>query len=285
MRPPDKAPDKVQAQHEFIPLNFSPDAYVGTAGYYVKYRVPYPSPLVEDLVRRLNCSGYGRLLDLACGPGRVALALASSFKEIWAVDLEAEMIEAGRIEAARKGISTITWRVGRAEEVTFADDSFDAVTIGEAFHRLDQQRVAERVLRWLRPGACLATLGSFSLLSEREAWQRIVVATICRWTGSRSDVGRLPVARKALGGPEHYESVLRAAGFRDVATYPFVVPHAWTIDAILGYLYSTSVASKQILGTSVEAFESDLRTALLANDPSGIYHENTDWGYTLGRKP
>ena len=242
MRPPDEAPRKLPAQDEFIPLNFSPDAYVGTAGYYVKYRAPYPAPLVEDLVRRLNCPGDGRLLDLACGPGRVALALASFFKEIWAVDLEAEMIDAGKMEAARKGVSTITWRVGRAEEVAFADDSFDAVTIGEAFHRLDQQRVADKVLRWLRPGACMATLGSFSLLSEREAWQRIVVATICRWTSCRSDVGRLPVARKVLGGPEHNEGVLRAAGYRDVATYPFVVPHAWTIDAILGYCYSTSVA-------------------------------------------
>jgi hypothetical protein len=83
----------------------------------------------------------------------------------------------------------------------------------------------------------------------------------------------------------HDERVMRDAGFRDVATYPFTVPHEWTIDAIVGYLHSTSVASKRVLGANAGAFETELRAALLAHDPSGIYRENTQWGYTFARKP
>jgi hypothetical protein len=33
------------------------------------------------------------------------------------------------------------------------------------------------------------------------------------------------------------------------------------------------------------AFEADLKAALLAQDPSGTHRENTQWGYTIGRKP
>jgi ubiquinone/menaquinone biosynthesis C-methylase UbiE len=285
MNPSDPAPGDAASPQEYIRLNFAPEAFSGTAGYYVQYRVPYPDVLLGDLIGRLNCSGDGRLLDLACGPGRVALAVASSFREIWAVDLEPDMIDAGRAEAARRGIAHVTWILGRAEDMDFADESFDAVVIGEAFHRLDQARVAAQTLRWLKPSCALVTLGSFSMLSEREPWQRIVVEAIRRWTNWRPDAALTDAARKALSGPEEYERVMRAAGFRDVATYPFAFPHAWTLDSILGYLYSTSVASKRALGTNAEAFESDLRSALLAHNPSGVYHEKTDWGYTFGRKP
>jgi hypothetical protein len=56
----------------FVP-NYSDDLYTGTAEYYARYRVPYPQVLIDDLRVRAGVTGNGRLLDLACGPGRVAL--------------------------------------------------------------------------------------------------------------------------------------------------------------------------------------------------------------------
>src|SRR5579863_152072 len=87
---------------DYVKPHFPRDAFVGTAPYYARYRVPYPSPLMQDLVQRAGVTGQGRLLDLACGPGRVAFALVGSFREIWAIDLEAEMIEAGKEETAKR---------------------------------------------------------------------------------------------------------------------------------------------------------------------------------------
>ena len=86
-------------------------------------------------------------------------------------------------------------------------------------------------------------------------------------------------------GPDHNERVLRATGFVEVASYPFVVPHDWTIDTIIGNLYSTSFCSKRVLGANAAAFETALQAALLAHDPSGTYHEQMRFGYTIGRKP
>jgi hypothetical protein len=79
--------------------------------------------------------------------------------------------------------------------------------------------------------------------------------------------------------------VLRATGFVEVASYPFVAPYTWSLDTIRGNLYSTSFCSKRVLGAKAAAFEAELKAALLAHDPSGTYREQMRFGYTIGRKP
>ena len=124
----------------YVQPDFPVDAFAGTATYYVRYRVPYPAGLLQDLLARAGLTGAGRLLDLACGPGRIALALAASFRDVWAIDREAEMIEVGQHEATQRGVHNITWMVGKAEDLQAPPASCALITIGEAFHRLDQQR-------------------------------------------------------------------------------------------------------------------------------------------------
>ena len=54
-------------------LEFRRDLYRGTARDYDRFRVPYPRSLVDDLAERSGAACRGRLLDLACGTGQVAL--------------------------------------------------------------------------------------------------------------------------------------------------------------------------------------------------------------------
>ena len=108
----------------YVKPKFPADAFVGTAVHYSKYRLPYPESLNKDLLERAGVSGEGKLLDLACGPGRVALPLASSFGEVWAVDLEPEMIGVGKTEAKKKGIDNVKWSVGKAEDLQAEPASF-----------------------------------------------------------------------------------------------------------------------------------------------------------------
>jgi len=81
-------------------VTFAPDLYRGAAGYYDKFRLPYPRTLITGLVCRTAPSGRGRLLDLACGTGQLAFALCDSFAETWAVDQEPDMVEVVRAKAA-----------------------------------------------------------------------------------------------------------------------------------------------------------------------------------------
>ena len=94
----------------YVKPDFPAAAFAGTATYYAKHRPPYPKALMEDLLARARITRDARLLDLACGPGRISIPLASSFREIWAIDLEPEMIEVGQEEARRRGVANIRWR-------------------------------------------------------------------------------------------------------------------------------------------------------------------------------
>jgi len=50
--------------------------------------VPYPAPLLDDLRRRTNATGQGRLLDVACGSGRFPSALLAGVDGLYYYDLD-----------------------------------------------------------------------------------------------------------------------------------------------------------------------------------------------------
>ena len=269
-----------------IDFEMPPKLFAGTAESYARYRPPYPRELLDDLRHRAGVTGEGRLLDLACGPGRVTVPLATFFSEVWAVDQEPEMTEVGRMQANRQGLSNIHWLVGRAEEVEAAPGSFELITIGEAFHRLDQRSIAERATAWLAPGGGLATLGCFSLMQGQEPWHETLRAVIRPWTdhGATAQPAGTPLSPQPRGA-DHDREVLTAVGFECVGTHDFPHPYVWTLDSILGNLNSTSNLSVRVVGDEAERFAADVRRALLAYDASGRYPETLRFGYSLFRTP
>ncbi|HLI65127.1 MAG TPA: class I SAM-dependent methyltransferase [Caulobacteraceae bacterium] len=268
-----------------MPANLQADAFAGTAADYARYRPPYPEALLAEILARAERPPDGRLLDLACGPGRLALPLASRFSEVWAVDLEPEMIAVGRAEAAARGVANIVWSVGRAEDLAAPAAAFDLVTIGEAFHRLDQARIAALAIGWLKPGGALVTLGGVGPLNGDEPWQHAIADLAREWTKPAFPNGWAEAAPGADGGLAGAEVRLRAAGFADVQSHDVVAPLTWTSETIAGYLRSTSVCSARVLGERQGAFEAAQRAALLALDPAGVFREDARFGYTLARKP
>ncbi|MDE2991664.1 MAG: class I SAM-dependent methyltransferase [Chloroflexota bacterium] len=262
------------------------DLFSGTAEDYARFRPAYPEELLDDLRQRARVTGEGRLLDLACGPGRVALPLARHFGEVWAIDQEPEMIEVGRAGAERQGLTNIRWMVGRAEEVEAAPGSFELIAIGEAFHRLDQQLVAKGALEWLAPGCCLSTLGCFSPMVGQEPWHDVLRAAVRPW--ARSDVTTKLSSQQPSSRPRGADTervVLTGHGFEHVGTFGFPHPHVWTVDSVLGNLRSTARFSRRALGHDVERFDAEVRRALLAFDSGNRYPETLRFGYSLFRRP
>ena len=260
---------------------FPEDLFVGTAGFYARYRIPYPAVLLEDLVASAEITGAGRLLDLGSGPGRVTVPMARFFDEVVAVDQEPEMIKVGLQQCERSGVRNVSWKVGRAEDFEASPGSFEMITIGEAFHRMDRPLVARRALEWLAPGKCIAIMGCNSVWKGKEAWQLRAVEVIARWTKD----GKADRRRARIRQRPSDRQILREAGFVDIRNRRFPTKHTWSIDSFTGYLYSTSVASRRVPGDNREPFETDLRRALLGCDSSGCYIETVDFFYDLARRP
>lgn len=264
------------------PANIRADAFAGTAEAYARHRPPYPDALISALTPP---APGGRLLDLACGPGRVALRLAGVFDTIWAVDLEPQMVTVGRREAKRLGAHNIAWIVGPAERLDAPAGAFDLVTIGEAFHRLDRALIAERAVTWLRPGGRLAIIGSDGILGGPEPWQQAVTALARRFTAAAFPAGWARSRGDGPSGPEEDARCLREAGFAPVVQLAFAGPHAWTFEAILGYLESTSVCSRRILADSYAEFVLALEATLAPYEEDGAWRETLSFGLTVATKP
>ncbi len=251
-------------------------AFAGTANDYASYRPPYPDAFLSHLRNAAGTTGHGVLLDLACGPGRIAIPMASHFRRVVAIDIEPEMVAVGKQRANQLGITTIDWRVTPAERLQLAPASVELVTIGEAFHRLDQRRILHLTSEWLIRDGVLATLGGESIWSGPEPWKRIIVAVANRWTNIS-----LPEPTAAPWG-EPFE-IFGMAGWQ-VVQYQMHIETIWTTTSIIGFMRSTSFASANALGDKVAQFEADLRQELLAFAPDDQFAADQRFGYTLATR-
>lgn len=85
------------------------------------------------------------LLEIGCGDGRLTALLADKADAITAIDPDE-----GSIEAARKTINGVCFRVGVGEELNYAANTFDIVLFSYSLHHQDRTRSlaeASRVLK------------------------------------------------------------------------------------------------------------------------------------------
>jgi ubiquinone/menaquinone biosynthesis C-methylase UbiE len=266
---------------------FRPDLFRGTARAYDQFRLPYPDALIDTLARCCPAAGTGTMLDLACGTGQLGFALRGRFREVWAADLEPDMIALVRAKALAAGLGSVRPVLSAAEDLIAPTGSFLLVTIGNAFHRMQREAVAANVFRWLRPGGWLALVWGGSPWDGDQAWQAALRAFMARWqerAAARSG-DRIPAgyeqARQARPDPE----ILRAAGFEIAPAKTYRQAHEWTPDSIAGYLASTSVLSAAALGELGQAFDADLRRVLAPwSDPGGLRQE-VRFECELARRP
>jgi SAM-dependent methyltransferase len=265
-------------------LGFRTDLYRGTAPYYDRYRPPYPPALFDDLRQRLPVSETGRLLDLACGTGRIAVPLAKHFSEVWAVDQEAESVAYGRAKSERLGITNINWVTGSAETVTL-DGHFELITVGNAFQRLNRRVVAERIRSSLEPAGSVALVWGDMPWGGDRPWQRALEELFVKWTAEAGATDRVPAGWEAAMAHDPHNQVLRRAGFEYVGKFEFRAQQIWTVETLIGFMYSTSLLSRQVLGDKAGDFERDLAGHLLSHQVDGVFAESASYAYELARSP
>jgi SAM-dependent methyltransferase len=257
---------------------FQRNLYAGTAADYDRYRPGYPAALGEWIRSELALDGTGALLDLGAGTGHVARLLRPGFARVLAVDAETDMAEFGRKRSEREG-DGIAWMLGRAEELEFSDESFDAVSAGSAFHRFDRPVVAAKAASWLKPDGAVILLWGRSLHEGETNWQRALARVFAEAVAAS---GRVPAGWERKDYPD--EVVLREAGFARIETNTVNVPLRWTVDDILGYLRSTSFASRAATGDRSSAFEDSVRRTLLEADDRGVYEQDAEFGGVVARR-
>ena len=255
-----------------------PTLFQGTAWYYARYRSPYPREFFDHLAQVFQLDGRGRVLDLGCGTGQLAIPLTAYFDQVVAMDPDPEMIAEVSAAGNRGGLSNLDVVLGSSLDLSPAVGEFRLVTMGESFHWMDRDQVLRTQATMIVPGGGLAIASKKFKMPA--GYQETLDQLLKGFLGEKRRAGQSYYSHPE----ERHETVLVRSSFVMLDAWKQECTYDWTIDDAIGYLYSTSYANKRLLGDQAEHFEQELRRVLVQIEPQGVFKIGVTVSALLARK-
>ena len=112
---------------------------------------------IARLVDAAKPAADSRVLEVATGPGYVAMAFARHAREVIGVDLTEAPLRIAEAKARDRGLSNVSFRLADAEHLPFCDGEFDIVVCRIAIHHFENpQTVINEMSRVCRVGGTVA---------------------------------------------------------------------------------------------------------------------------------
>jgi demethylmenaquinone methyltransferase / 2-methoxy-6-polyprenyl-1,4-benzoquinol methylase len=202
------APDQVRGMFDRIAPVYDAMNRVMTAGLDRSWRRVTVQAVVQP---------GDRVLDACCGTGDLALAAEREGGIVTGLDFSP-----GMLERARRKSDTVEWIEGDLLALPFADDSFDAATVGFGVRNVaDLDAALGELRRVLRPGGRLAILEITQprgvLRPFFSLWFDRVVPLLGKVLPGGKAYTYLPASVRRFPGAEELVRRLEAQGFEDVA--------------------------------------------------------------------
>ena len=107
---------------------------------------------IARLIDAIAPAPESRVLEIACGPGHVALAVAERCREVVGVDLTQALLKIADAKRQERGLTNVCFQRSDAESLPFADGEFDVAVCRLAFHHMENpQRVLGEMTRVCKP--------------------------------------------------------------------------------------------------------------------------------------
>ena len=240
------------------------------AGPYAAEIVPVFETYARVALQLAGVTRGNRVVDVATGPGTLAVLAAEAGAEVEALDFSARMIERLDGRVRERGLRSLTPTVGDGMALPYPDARFDAgfSMFGLMFFP-DRARGFAELSRVLVPGG-RAVVSSWVPLDTLP----LMSATFKLLTQLESDGSPPPVgASMPLSTAAACRGEMEQAGFRDVAVHE-VVAH-WdfaSVQAMIGSFAGNSapvVLTKQRLGARWPSVQDEVVRRLTAEFGSG----------------
>ena len=183
--------------------------------------VAFTWPVTQAIVTGLQLREGAHVLDVGCGIGDPAIALAQAVGPtgvVHAMDPTDEMIDTVRSRAASFNLKNIDFRVAAVEDADFPTGSLDAITGRWSFiFCVDVHTQLARARNWLKPGGRIA-VAVWTPQEYSPGFEAINLAlnhVIDLPPLSSSKPGRLQLA-----DPGQLDAALTRAGFSNVRVTP-----------------------------------------------------------------
>ena len=119
------------------------------ADYNNSHNGKFVEPMYEVLVKEIEKTQSGRILDIGCGNGNLFALLPEGRYELFGIDFSENMIEEARKKCGDKAV----FAVADAEELPFDDNAFDIIVCNASFHHyIHPDTVVSEMHRVLKTG-------------------------------------------------------------------------------------------------------------------------------------
>lgn len=200
-------------------------------------------------------------LDIATGAGHTALAFAPHVRQVVAYDLTPAMLAETAKTATQRGLTNVVTQQGPAEELPFADASFDIVTVRLASHHFaDNARAVREMARVARPGARILIIDNYgpedpALDEQLQEIEKLRDAshvrsyTLSVWNQLLCDAG-LHIEREIT---DRYSESARGMHFADWVTRSKTPPDR--VQKLRAIFQNASPALRQLLAIDIDGDE------------------------------
>ena len=157
-----------------------------------------------------------RVLDSCCGTGDLGIAAAAAGGNVTGVDFSKPMLE-----RARRKAPELEWIEGDALALPFADESFDAATVGFGVRNLSElDKGLHELRRVLRPGGRLAILEitrpTGFVAPFYRLWFDVLIPAAGKVLPGGSAYTYLPASVRRFPDPQGLARLMDEAGFGEI---------------------------------------------------------------------
>ena len=199
------------------------DLFSKQAEDYAKFRPVYPQELFDYILQFVQEKNIA--WDCATGNGQAALALAPYFHKIIATDISQRQLDFASPH------SNIEYKIAAAENTDFADDTFDLITVAQAYHWFKFEGFEKEVKRVVKNKAVIAIWGYELMYSNDSAINKLIQNFYTEITGPYWSKERIYL-------DNHYRNI--PFNFTPLPTKNFAINVTWQKIDFIGYLNSWS---------------------------------------------
>lgn len=107
---------------------------------------------MEMLLAMSEVCQNDNVLDVACGPGLVAIEFAKKSNHVTGIDITEKMIEEAHKKQKNEKITNVTWEIGDVTSLPYSDNSFSIVVTRYSFHHfMEPEIVLNEMIRVCKP--------------------------------------------------------------------------------------------------------------------------------------
>jgi ArsR family transcriptional regulator len=108
--------------------------------------------------------------DIGCGEGYLAVEMAAWARMVTAIDRSDDLLEQGKLLAARRRVSNIDWKKGDLARLPLRESSIDLALLSQSLHHAGEpERAVADAVRIVRPGGRVLLM---DLKEHQHTWVR-----------------------------------------------------------------------------------------------------------------